>query len=87
MHIGRTENINANARPQDLKAGDYARPAGTKAWSVDTDTAGYVRKAMSLDAVDSASKIADAKVALAAGVIDSPDASSQAAAALLAFGV
>jgi hypothetical protein len=88
MQISRTSNADISSLSQGLRPDGSAGPraGGISAWSVDTDTAGYVRKALS-HSCDSASSTDQAKALLAAGQLDSPAAIREAATNLATLGI
>jgi hypothetical protein len=90
MLIDRTKNSDINALAYDAMQGKPARAAAgrTGAYAVDTDTAGYVARALSLSSVPTSSSAVDeARALLAAGLLDSADAARQAAANLVTRGI
>jgi hypothetical protein len=88
MHINRTTSSDVNALSQGSIFDKPAKASDNgKVYSVQTDSAGFVEKALSLSGDSSSSAIEEAKALLAAGRLDTPEAIRQAAANIALRGI
>ncbi len=89
MQISRTSNVDISSLSGGLRpdGAGGSRAGGVSAWSVETDTAGYVRKALSLTGEAAASSIGEARALLSGGQLDSPAAIRAAATNLVTLGI
>jgi len=89
MYVNRTKNSDIDPLAHGALPDKLARPSGGsgRAYAVDTDPVGYVRKALSLSAEPAAEFVSQARTLLASGWLDSPAAVKQAAAKLASRGI
>lgn len=89
MQINRTGNADIISLSRGLRLDGSVRPGakGARALSVETDTAGYVGKALSLSSEPGASRISEARAFLAGGGGESPAAIREAAGNLVTLGI
>lgn len=89
MYVERAINSDMAAIARGVTGEKTAKTSGdkTRNWSVDTDTAGFVRKALSLPLDVPASAIEEAKALVASGQLDSAAAIRQVAASIARFGI
>jgi hypothetical protein len=89
MYVERAINSDLAAIARGTTGDKTARSSTdkTRHWSVDTDTAGFVRKAVSLPLDVPASVIEEAKALVASGQLDSAAAIRQVALTIANLGI
>jgi hypothetical protein len=89
MYINKTDSSNINILPQGGQPdrGVRATAADCPILSVNTDTEGYTKKALSMSPESAKTAIEEAKTLLAAGLLDTPDAVRQAAFTIAIRGI
>jgi hypothetical protein len=89
MYIERAITSDMASLSRGVSGDKSAKPSTGKArdWSVDTDTTGFVRKALSLPLDVPASAIEKARMLVEAGQLDAPAAIRQAASAIADLGI
>jgi hypothetical protein len=89
MYVERAINSDMAAIARATTGEKAAKTSADKSrnWSVDTDTAGFVRKAMSLPLEISPATIEEARELIASGQLDSATAIRQVAAAVVNLGI
>jgi hypothetical protein len=89
MYIERTVNSEVAAAARGIGGDKAARTSADKSrnWSVDTDTAGFVHKALSLPLDIPVSVIEETKALVASGQLDSASAIRQVAKTIADLGI